>query len=119
MPAVALPNIAALNSAFCNDVDSELIYAQCLMSLAKSGDVLIGISTSGNSKNVFAAAKVAKALGIKVIGLTGEKGGRLKEVADICIRVGEKETFKIQELHLPVYHYLALRLKNTFLQNKI
>lgn len=107
LPAISLPSIAGLNSAFCNDVDPELIYAQSLISLGNKGDILIALSTSGNSKNVFAAAKVAKGLGLKVIALTGATGGKLKDVADICIRVPETETFKIQELHLPVYHYLC------------
>ena len=83
LPAIAIPSITALNSAFCNDVDPELVYAQPLMSLARENDILIGISTSGNSKNVFGAVKVAKALGIKVKGLTGKPGGKLKETADI------------------------------------
>ena len=107
LPAVALPSIAGLNSAFCNDVDPELIYAQSLVSLGRKNDIFLGLSTSGNSKNVFAAAKVAKALGLTVIGLTGKGGGKLKEVADICICAPETETFKIQELHLPIYHYLC------------
>lgn len=116
LPAVAIPSIDALNSAFCNDVDPELVYAQPLMSLAKENDILIGISTSGNSKNVFGAVKVAKALGIKVIGLTGKKGGKLKETADICICAPETETFKIQELHLPIYHYICAAVEEHFFQ---
>ena len=114
LPAIAIPSITALNSAFCNDVDPELIYAQPLMSLARENDILIGISTSGNSKNVFGAVKVAKALGIKVIGLTGKTGGKLKDTADICIRAPETETFKIQELHLPIYHYLCAAVEEHF-----
>lgn len=114
LPAVSLPSITALNSAFCNDVDPELIYAQPLMSLAKPEDILIGISTSGNSKNVFGAVKVAKGLGIKVIGLSGSKGGKLKENADICICAPETETFKIQELHLPIYHYICAAVEKHF-----
>ncbi len=114
LPAVSLPSITALNSAFCNDVDPELIYAQPLMSLGRKGDILIAISTSGNSKNVFGAVKVAKALGVKVIGLTGNTGGKLKENADICICAPEKETFKIQELHLPIYHYLCAAVEDEF-----
>lgn len=114
LPAIALPNIAALNSAFCNDVDPELIYAQSLMSLAKKGDILIAISTSGNSKNVYAAAKTAKALGIDVIGLTGGTGGKLKEISDVCIIAPENETFKIQELHLPIYHYICASVEEHF-----
>ena len=116
LPAVAIPSINALNSAFCNDVDPELVYAQPLMSLAKENDILIAISTSGNSKNVFGAVKVAKALGIKVIGLTGKKGGKLKETADICICAPETETFKIQELHLPIYHYICAAVEEHFFQ---
>ena len=116
LPAVAIPSINALNSAFCNDVDPELVYAQPLMSLAKENDILIGISTSGNSKNVFGAVKVAKALGIKVIGLTGKKGGKLKETADICICAPETETFKILDLHLPIYHYICAAVEEHFFQ---
>ena len=80
LPAVALPSIAALNSAFCNDVEPEYIYAQSTLALGKKGDILIAMSTSGNAKNVYAAALVAKALGMTVISLTGESGGRLKEI---------------------------------------
>lgn len=114
LPAVSLPSITALNSAFCNDVDPELIYAQPLMSLVNKNDILIGLSTSGNSKNVFGAVKVAKALGIKVIGLTGKTGGKLNGVADICICAPETETFKIQELHLPIYHYICAEVEEFF-----
>ena len=114
LPAVSLPSITALNSAFCNDVDPELVYAQPLMSLAGENDILIAISTSGNSKNVYGAAKVAKALGVKVIALTGNTGGKLKGISDICICVPETETFKIQELHLPVYHYLCAATEEEF-----
>ena len=114
LPAISLPHVSALNSAFCNDVDPALIYAQSLFALGKKGDVLIGLSTSGNAKNVNAAAEVAKALGITVIGMTGAKGGKLYENSDICIRVPENETFKIQELHLPVYHYLCAEVEEHF-----
>ena len=114
LPAISLPSITALNSAFCNDVDPELMYAQPLMSLANENDILIGLSTSGNSRNVFGAVKVAKALGIKVIGLTGKTGGKLKGIADICICAPETETFKIQELHLPIYHYICAKVEESF-----
>lgn len=114
LPAISLPSITALNSAFCNDVDPELIYAQSVMAMGKTGDVLIAMSTSGNAKNVFAAAMVAKGLGLTVIGLTGKGGGKLSEIADICIRVPETETFKVQELHLPVYHYLCAATEEEF-----
>lgn len=114
LPAVSLPSIAGLNSAFCNDVDPELIYAQSVLAMGRKGDIFMGMSTSGNAGNVFAAAKTAKGLGLKVIGLTGEGGGKLKTVADICIRVPETETYKIQELHLPVYHYLCAAVEAHF-----
>ena len=116
LPAVSLASMNALNTAFCNDVDPELIYAQSLMALGTKNDVLIAISTSGNSKNVYSAVKVAKALGLKVIGLTGASGGKLKDLADICICVPEAETFKIQELHLPVYHYLCAATEAHFFE---
>lgn len=116
LPAVSLPSIAALNSAFCNDVDPELIYAQSVFGLGKKGDILIALSTSGNAKNVFAAAKVAKAIGVTVIGLTGMTGGKLKGVADLCVCVPETETYKIQELHLPVYHYICAAVEEHFFE---
>lgn len=84
------------------------------MSLANKNDILIGLSTSGNSKNVFGAVKVAKALGIKVIGLTGATGGKLNDITDICIKTPETETFKIQELHLPIYHYICAMVEENF-----
>ena len=114
LPAVSLPSFAALNSAFCNDVDPELIYAQPLMGLGRAGDILLAISTSGNSKNVVAAVKVAKALGLTVIGLTGQSGGAIKSFADITVCAPETETFKVQELHLPVYHYLCAAVEQHF-----
>ena len=114
LPAISLTSAAALNSAFCNDVDPELVYAQQLMGLGDDRDVLLCISTSGNSKNVCAAATVGKALGIKVIGLTGKSGGKLKEIADICICAPETETYKVQELHLPIYHYICAEAEKHF-----
>ena len=116
LPAISLPSIAVLNSAFCNDIDPELIYAQSVLGLGKPGDVLLCISTSGNAKNVFAAAAVAKGLDLTVIALTGMDGGKLCEISDICIRVPETETFKVQELHLPVYHYLCAATEQAFFQ---
>ena len=117
LPAISLVSMNALNSAFCNDVDPSLIYAQGVLGLGKPGDILIGISTSGNAKNVSAAAKVAKGLGMTVIGLTGVGGGVLGDLSDISIRVPERETFKIQELHLPVYHYLCAAVEAHFFKN--
>ncbi len=107
LPAISLTGSPALSTAFANDVNPELIYAQQVIGLGESGDVLLGISTSGNAANVYAAAQVARGLQMEVIGLTGRDGGKLKSCSDICIVVPEKETFKIQELHLPVYHALC------------
>lgn len=114
LPAISLPSMMSLNSAYCNDAEPELIYAQSVMALAKQNDILIALSTSGNSKNVCAAVKVAKALGIKAIGLTGREGGKLKEYADICICAPEDETFKVQELHMPVYHCICALVESHF-----
>ena len=112
--AISLPSITALGSAFNNDVDPELTYAQATLALGKAGDVFIGLSTSGNAKNVAAAARVAKGLGMTVIGMSGEGGGKLAALSDIAIRVPENETFKIQELHLPVYHAICAEVEEYF-----
>ena len=109
LPAIALTGHAGLSTAYLNDVDGDLIFAQQTYGYGRPGDVLIGISTSGNAKNVMYAMTVAKALGMKTIGLTGKDGGALKREADVSVVVPETETFKIQELHLPVYHALCLR----------
>ncbi len=113
VPAISLPSFAGLNSAFCNDVDPELVYAQCLMGLGRKNDVLMCISTSGNSKNCIAAAQVAKGLGLTVIALTGRSGGKLKDIADICICAPETETYKVQELHLPIYHHICMEIEQS------
>lgn len=113
---MAIPLVAheALTTAYINDVDGLGVFAQQLYGFGRPGDVFLGISTSGNSKNVMSATVVARALGIKVIGLTGATGGELARVADVCIRVPETRTYKIQELHLPVYHALCLMLEDRF-----
>lgn len=114
LPAIALVCHEALSTAFLNDKDGKAVFAQQLLGYGKKGDVFLGISTSGNSENVICVAVVAKALGISVIELTGKHVGRLNQFADISIRVPEVETFKIQELHLPVYHCLCLMLESCF-----
>lgn len=113
---MAIPLVAheALTTAYINDVDGLGVFAQQLYGFGRPGDVFLGISTSGNSKNIMSATVVARALGLKVIGLTGEIGGELASVADVAIRVPETETFMIQELHLPVYHCLCLMLEGRF-----
>ena len=105
--AVSLTAQSAVLSAFANDVDPALVYAQLTYGYAKKGDLLIGISTSGNAKNVTMAAKVAKAMGASVVALTGARESALSAICDVTIRVPEVETFKVQELHLPVYHFLC------------
>ena len=116
LPAIALTEHQGMNTAFVNDVTGGglLTYAQQVYGYGKQGDVLLGISTSGNSKNVMNATVVARALGMKVLGLTGAKGGELATVSDVCIKVPETETYMIQELHLPVYHCLCLMLEEHF-----
>ncbi len=105
--AIPLPSLSALISAFSNDVAPELVYAQLTNVLAAENDVLFCISTSGNSKNVVLAAHLAKIKNIKTIALTGRDGGELKQLCTACICVPENETFKVQELHLPVYHAIC------------
>lgn len=114
LPAICLTGHSALTTAFMNDANADLIFAQQVNGYGKVGDVFLGISTSGNSKNVLYAAITAKSKGLKVIGLTGAKDCKLMEYADVCIRVPETETYKIQELHLPVYHCLCLMLEDKF-----
>lgn len=114
LPAIALDGHLALTTAYMNDCEPLLCFAQQVNGYGKKSDVFLGISTSGNSKNILYAATVAKAKGMKVIGLTGEKDSKLSEISDTCIQVPETETYKIQELHLPVYHCLCLMLEDTF-----
>ena len=114
LPAIALNAHTALGTAWLNDCAPELVYAQQVAGYGRPGDVLLGITTSGNSADILYAAVAARARGMKVIGLTGESGGRLAAQADVCVRVPERETFKVQELHLPVYHCLCLMLEAEF-----
>lgn len=114
LPSIPLTAFSALSTAYANDCDGEYHFAQLTWGLAQQGDVLVCISTSGNSANVVHAAKVAKAKGVKTVGLTGAGGGKLFEVCDLTIRVPETAVFKIQELHLPVYHTLCFMLEETF-----
>lgn len=113
---MAIPLVAheALTTAYINDVDGLGVFAQQLFGFGRPGDVFLGISTSGNSKNVMSATVVSRALGIKVIGLTGNNGGELATVADVCIKAPANETYMIQEYHLPIYHCLCLMLEDRF-----
>lgn len=114
LPAIALDGHFALTTAFMNDCEPLLCFAQQVNGYGTEGDVLLAISTSGNSKNILYAAVTAKAKGMKVIGLTGENESELSRMADVCIRVPETETYRIQEYHLPVYHTLCLMLEEFF-----
>jgi D-sedoheptulose 7-phosphate isomerase len=118
LPAISLNAHSALNSAFANDVDAQLIFAQQVLGYGNSNDVLLGISTSGNAKNVIAAMMVAKVKGIKVIGLVGRDGGEFNKYCDVLINVGGDSTPQIQELHLPVYHILCQMLEAHFFNDK-
>lgn len=114
LPAIALDGHPALSTAYMNDCEPLLCFAQQVNGLGRQGDVLFGISTSGNRKNVLYAAVTAKSKGMKVVGLTGAKDSKLSALADVCIRVSETETYMVQELHLPVYHCLCLMLEEKF-----
>lgn len=114
LTAVPLVAHEALTTAYLNDVDGLGVFAQQLYGYGRPGDVFLGISTSGDSRNIMNAAVVARAMGIKVIGLTGADGGELAQAADVAIRVPEAETYMVQELHLPVYHCLCLMLEEYF-----
>ena len=118
LPAISLTGHSSLQTAYMNDAVPELVFAQQVNGYGKPGDIFLGISTSGNSKNVLYAAVNAKAKGLKVIGLTGAKDNKLMKYADVCIRVPETETYRIQEYHLPVYHCLCLMLEEHFFGNK-
>jgi D-sedoheptulose 7-phosphate isomerase len=112
--AVSLMSHPSLYSAFANDVNAEMVFAQQLYVLAKAEDVLFAISTSGNARNVVRAMQVASVIGVKSILLTGMHGGEGSKVAHKTIKVPEKETYKIQEYHLPIYHTLCLMLEEYF-----
>jgi D-sedoheptulose 7-phosphate isomerase len=114
LPTIALSGHASLNTACINDIDGNITFAQQVYGYGKETDVLLAISTSGNSKNILYASAVAKARKLKIIALSGGTGGALKKVADVSIIVPETETWKIQELHLPVYHCLCQMLENHF-----
>ena len=114
LPAIALDGHPALSTAYMNDCEPLLCFAQQVNGYGKSGDVFLGISTSGNSKNVLYAATTAHAKGMTVIGLTVAKDSKLMDMSDVCIKAPQTETYMIQELHLPIYHCLCLMLENRF-----
>jgi len=117
LPAISLPSQSAILSAFINDVDPEMMYAQLVYGYAKKNDLLICLSTSGNSKNIVNAAMVANALGAKTLSLTGATGGVLADISTVTIKPPETETYKVQEYHLPIYHYLCAKIEKDFFGN--
>ncbi len=114
LPCLVLSGLTGLSTAFANDADPTLAFAQQAWVYARPGDVLLGITTSGSSRNVVLAAQAAKARGAKIIGLTGAKLGKLAPLCDALINVPDTETYRVQELHLPVYHALCLELEQRF-----
>ena len=119
LPAIALDGHPALSTAFQNDCEPQLVFAQQVIGYGREGDALLAISTSGNSENVLYAAIAAKAKGMAVIGLTGARESRLSALADICIRVPATETYQVQELHLPVYHALCMMWEKRFFWSRL
>ena len=116
LPAISLPSQSAILSAFINDVDPDMMYAQLVYGYGKENDLLICLSTSGNSKNCVNAAEVAKCIGMNVLSMTGTKPSKLSEISDCTVKVPETETFKVQEYHLPVYHYLCAMTEKHFFE---
>lgn len=114
LPAISLVSHTALSTAFSNDQLPSAVFAQQVLGYGKKGDVLLCISTSGNSLNCVYAAKVAKAIGVNIISLTGAKDSKLSELSDVVIKAPATETFKIQEYHLPIYHAICLAVENEF-----
>ncbi len=114
LPAIPLVGQAAIGSAVANDLGADLVYAQQVLALGRPGDVLLGISTSGNARNVLQAIKLARGLDMHTIALTGSGGGLIAEVAELCIKVPATSTPDVQELHLPVYHTLCAMLEQEF-----
>ena len=111
LPAISLPSQSAILSAFINDVEPDMMYAQLVYGYAKENALVIGISTSGKSKNIVNAIEVARCMGVKTLSLTGRNESKLSDISNVTICVPETETYKVQELHLPVYHYLCAEVE--------
>ena len=114
LPCMSLVNETALMTAFANDKNPNMVFAQGVNAFGKKGDILLTMSTSGNSKNCIYAAIAAKAKNMQVISITGENGGKLKNLSDVCINIPENETYLVQELTLPIYHYICLEIEKKF-----
>lgn len=118
LPTIPLTSMPALSTAYANDTSSAACFAQMVQTLGRKGDVFLGISTSGNSENILLAAMAAKARHMTTVCLTGASGGKCKSLSDVCICVPEDETFKIQELHLPIYHALCAMIEADMFQER-
>jgi D-sedoheptulose 7-phosphate isomerase len=116
LPTIPLTGYISLSTAFSNDVNAVFLYSQLTWGLGAENDILVGISTSGNSENIVYALQTARAKRMKTIGLSGESGGKILDLTDVCIRVPETEVHKIQEYHLPVYHTICLMLEDFFFE---
>lgn len=116
LPAISLCSQTSLMTAFNNDLNPDYVFAQQVYGYAQENDLLIAVSTSGNSKNVLKAVEVANCVGVKTLALTGGNGGKIKEIATVAIRVPSDETYKIQEYHLPIYHYLCGMVEKEFFE---
>ena len=112
VPAISLVSETALMTAYTNDNSAEMAFAQQVLSYGRPGDMLLAITTSGNSVNVLNAARIARVTGVEVLGLTGESGGKIKSLSDVCICVPSSITYQIQEYHLPIYHCLCACVEN-------
>lgn len=117
LPAIALNNHSALGTAYLNDVNGKVGFAQQVYGYGKKEDCLLAITTSGNSENVYMASIVARQRGMKIVALTGSDGGKIKNIADVTIKVPAEETYMIQEYHLPIYHCLCLMLEDEFFED--
>ncbi len=118
LPAISLPAQSALISAFSNDVDASLVYAQLVWGLGKPGDTLVCLSTSGNSRNVVLAAEAAQAQGLSTVALTGEQNSALSALCTVTVKAPARETYRVQEYHLPIYHYLCAAIEDAFFGEK-
>lgn len=119
LPALSLPSMIGYHTAFANDDDPAYAFAQQVIAFGKTGDVLLAISTSGNSQNLIHAVHTAKALGLKTIALTGENGGKLAPLCDLAILAPASDTPRVQELHLPIYHSICTVVENTLFPESI
>lgn len=114
LPAISLCSQTSLMTAFNNDLDPDYVFAQQVYGYGKENDLLIAITTSGNSKNVIKAVEIANCIGVKTLALTGCNGGKVKDIATVTICVPSDETYRIQEYHLPIYHYLCAKVEKEF-----